>query len=31
LLADGPASGNSDFEYDLIGLHHRYYGHDACP
>ena len=31
LLADGPASGNSDFEFDLIGLHHRYYGHDACP
>ena len=31
LLADGPASGNSDFEYDQIGLHHRYYGHDACP
>ena len=31
LLADGASAGNSDFEYDQIGLHHRYYGHDACP
>ena len=31
LLTDGAPDGNSDFEYDLIGLHHRYYGHDACP
>ena len=33
LLADGPATatGDSDFECDLIGLHHRYYGLDACP
>jgi len=31
LLADGPATGNSDFEYELIGLHHRYYGLAARP
>jgi len=31
LLADGPATGNSDIEYELIGLHHRYYGRAACP
>ena len=31
LLTDGAPDGNSDFECELIGLHHRYYGHDACP
>jgi hypothetical protein len=31
LLADGAAAGNSDFEYELIGLHHRYYGLAARP
>ena len=31
LLADGPATGNSDLEYELSGLHHRYYGRAACP
>jgi len=31
LLADGPATGDSDFEYELIGLHHRYYGLAARP
>ena len=31
LLADGAAAGNSDFEYELIGLHHRYYGRAAYP
>ena len=31
LLADGAAAGNSDFEYEPIGLHHRYYGRAACP
>ena len=31
LLADGPATGNSDFEDELIGLHHRYYGRAAFP
>src|SRR6516225_10093692 len=30
LLADA-AAGNSDFKYELIGLHHRYYGRAACP
>ena len=30
LLADG-AAGNSDVEYELSGLHHRYYGRAACP
>ena len=31
LLTDGAPDSNSDFECDLIGLHHRYYGLDACP
>jgi hypothetical protein len=31
LLADGAATGNSDFEYELIGLHYRYYGLAARP
>jgi hypothetical protein len=31
LLADGAPDGNSDFEYELIGLHHRYYGLAARP
>ena len=30
LLADGPAAGDSDFEYGLYG-HHRYYGLAARP
>ena len=30
LLADGPAAGDSDFEYGLYG-HHRYYGFAARP
>jgi hypothetical protein len=30
LLADGPATGDSDLEYELIG-HHRYYGLAARP
>jgi hypothetical protein len=30
LLADGPATGDSDFEYGLYG-HHRYYGLAARP
>jgi hypothetical protein len=31
LLADGPATGDSDLEYEVIGLHHRYYGLAARP
>jgi len=30
LLADGPATGDPDLEYELIG-HHRYYGLAARP